>query len=166
MLTIIHNALIASAGIDQSNSAGYLTLLPKDPTASAKKIWSWLKDEYGLQNIAVIVTDSHCTPLRWGTSGIAIGAYGINPLRDYRGTKDLFGYVMKVSQSNMLDPLASAAVNLMGEGNEQTPVVIVRNWPGVVFREDDIWKDFVIEPKADVFWPLLQVFKNVKKDVV
>jgi dihydrofolate synthase / folylpolyglutamate synthase len=159
-LTIVHHALIASAGIDRSNSNGYLTLLPKDPTASATYIRQWMMETWGIKQLGVIVTDSHVTPLRWGTSGVAIGARGIKPLRDYRGKPDIFGQAMRVSQSNMIDPLAAAAVNLMGEGSEQIPVVIIRNWPGLVFSEDDIWKDFAIPPEDDLLWPLLKVFET------
>ncbi|MFZ2620237.1 MAG: coenzyme F420-0:L-glutamate ligase [Alphaproteobacteria bacterium] len=158
MLSIIHHALIASAGIDHSNSGAYMTLLPETPTASAKALCDWLKQRHGIEKLAVIVTDSHVTPLRWGTVGIAIGAHGLQPLRDYRGQPDIFGNTMRVSQSNMIDPLAAAAVNLMGEGREQTPAVIIRHWPGLVFSEENMWDKFVIEPEADVFKPLLAPF--------
>jgi len=159
-LSIIHHALISSAGIDKSNSGDYLTLLPKNPSASAKRICLWIKEKYSISDIAVIVTDSHTTPLRNGISGISIGAYGMQPLKDYRKTKDLFDYEIKMSRSNMIDPIASAAVNIMGEGNEQTPIVLVRNWPNVQFCIEDTWQDFVVDPEDDVYWPLLKEFKR------
>lgn len=159
-LSIIHHALIASAGIDKSNSGDYLTLLPKDPTASAKYFHKIIKEKYNVKKIAVIITDSHSTPLRQGTTGVAIGAYGVETIKDYRGKKDLFGHTLQISRSNMIDPIASAAVNLMGEGNEQTPIVIVRNWPNLIFVQKDTWQDLTIDPEDDVYWHMLKIFKR------
>ncbi len=163
MLTIVHHVLLSNAGIDESNSNGYFTFLPENPTASAKRLNNWLKETYGLKKMAVIIADSQCTPLRYGASGVAIGAHGIRPVRDYRGSTDIFNRELRFAQSNMLDPLAAAAVNLMGEGAEQTPAVIIRDWPGLEFSEKNIWDDFVIEPEDDLFWPLLQAFREPKK---
>ncbi len=160
MLSIIHHALIASAGIDESNSGDYFTLLPKNPTESARQLRAHLMQTHGLTELAVIVTDSHVTPLRWGTQGVAIGAYGLEPLRDYRGTPDLFGRTMKVSQHNIIDALAVASVSLMGEGAECTPAVLVRQWPNLVFTDEDTWHKLVVDPAADVFAPLLEIFET------
>ena len=52
------------------------------------------------------------------------------------------------------------AVMLMGEGNECVPIVIARNVPDVKFSPRNFYKDFVIEPKLDLYAPLLKVFKK------
>lgn len=162
MLTIIHHGLIASAGIDESNSGDYFTLLPKNPTESARLLRAHLMTRHNLTELAVIVTDSHVRPLRWGTEGIAIGAYGLEPLRDYRGTPDLFNRTMKVSQHNIVDALAVTSVSLMGEGAECTPAVLIRDWPNLTFTNEDTWHKLVVDPEADVFSPLLQIFQDYK----
>jgi coenzyme F420-0:L-glutamate ligase/coenzyme F420-1:gamma-L-glutamate ligase len=40
---------------------------------------------------------------------VAVGVAGIKPIRDRRGEKDLFGYVLQVKQTAVADELASAA---------------------------------------------------------
>ncbi|MEK7507817.1 MAG: coenzyme F420-0:L-glutamate ligase, partial [Patescibacteria group bacterium] len=72
---IKHNAFIASAGIDKSNSGNYFTLLPLKPNESAKIIWAWLRKKYGIRNCGVLITDSHLMPFRRGTVGLSIGFY-------------------------------------------------------------------------------------------
>src|SRR5579859_5679831 len=57
-LTISHNILIATAGIDESNANGYYILWPEDPQAVANKIRKYLREKFHLQNIGIIITDS------------------------------------------------------------------------------------------------------------
>src|SRR3989338_8657998 len=47
-ISIKHNTLIASAGIDESNANGYYILWPKDPQKSANKIREYLKKTFNL----------------------------------------------------------------------------------------------------------------------
>ena len=44
--------------------------------------------------VAVIVSDTHGRPFRMGEINIATGFAGFKPIRDRRGEKDLFGYVL------------------------------------------------------------------------
>jgi coenzyme F420-0:L-glutamate ligase len=159
ILTIKNNTLIPSAGIDESNANGYYILWPKNPEKEAKKICLYLKKKFSLKKLAVIITDSHTTPLRSGTIGISIGFYGLNPLRDYRGKSDLFGRKLEVSQVNVVDSLASIATLTMGEGKECTPMALIRN-AKVKFTAKETFKDLFIPFKEDIYYPLLKFFKK------
>lgn len=158
IITIKNNTLIPSAGIDESNGNGYYILWPKKPSQSAQEICKYLKKKHSIKKLAVIITDSHTTPLRYGVSGISIGFYGLEPIKDYRGTKDLFGREIKISQSNIVDCLASAAVLLMGEGNERTPIVIIRNAKFVKFTQKETHQKLLIPLEEDIYQPLLKKF--------
>jgi coenzyme F420-0:L-glutamate ligase/coenzyme F420-1:gamma-L-glutamate ligase len=63
-----------------------------------------------------------------GEINVAIGTAGFNPIRDRRGEKDLFGYVLKIKQTAIADELASAAELVMGQASEGIPVAIVRGY--------------------------------------
>ena len=91
VLTLKNNTLLVNAGIDKSNApSGYVSLLPKDPTASAKAIHKELFRRIKC-NIGVIIADSRSQPLRAGLIGMAVGVHGFNPLIDDRGKRDLYG---------------------------------------------------------------------------
>ncbi len=136
-LTIKDNILISSSGIDESNGNGYYVLWPQKPFFWAKKIHAFLKKEYGLGQVGVIISDSHRVPLREGILGMGLAYHGLYPLRDYRGTKDIFGREMKFSQTNIIDSLAAAAVFEMGEGAECSPLAIIENIPDIKFTSRD-----------------------------
>ncbi len=157
MLTIKNNILIPTAGIDESNGNGYYILWPSKPFDVAKQIQKFLKSKFSLQNLGVIITDSHTMPLRWGVTGIAVSYYGFNPLRDYRGSKDIFGREMKISQANIADAIAAAAVLLMGEGNEQTPMAIVEDTDFINFVDLDTKNPdaLAIDKATDIYSPLV-----------
>ena len=135
MLTIKDNILIPTSGIDESNANGYYILWPEKPFIAAKEIYNFIKKEYKIKNLGIIISDSHTTPLRTGIMGIGLAYYGFNPLRDYRGKKDIFGRELKMSQTNIVDSLAAAAVYEMGEGAEQTPIAIVEDAGDIEFGE-------------------------------
>jgi coenzyme F420-0:L-glutamate ligase/coenzyme F420-1:gamma-L-glutamate ligase len=59
---------------------------------------------------------------------VAIGVAGLKPIRDRRGEKDLFGYVLRVKQTAVADELASAAELVIGQSNEGIPAAIVRGY--------------------------------------
>lgn len=134
MLTITRNLLAPSAGVDASNGAGYYVLWPADPAASARGIWRFLRRRFRLARVGVVITDPHSVPLRRGVVGGALAAWGFAPLRDYRGHPDLFGQPLRTSQTNLPDGLAAAAVVVMGEGRERTPVAVLTDVPGNRFR--------------------------------
>jgi coenzyme F420-0:L-glutamate ligase/coenzyme F420-1:gamma-L-glutamate ligase len=74
----------------------------------------------------VLVTDSFGRAWRRGTTGVAIGAAGIESVRDLRGRPDMFARVMEVSEIGQADEIAAAASLLMGQADEARPVVLVR----------------------------------------
>jgi len=162
-LAIVNNALMPAAGIDESNSNDHYILLPKDMDKFCNEIRLRLTKKNNIKNLGIICTDSHTTPLRWGVTGITMGLSGINQLNDIRGEKDIFGRAMQVTKVNLIDPLTSIAVLLMGESNEQTPIVILRNYKGIQFDEMGSMKDFLIEPETDLYKPLLDVLKPINK---
>lgn len=123
-----HGFVCANAGVDHSNVPGgdVVTLLPRDPDASAEKMAVELSKRAG-KRIAVIVSDTFGRPWRLGLTNVAIGASGLPVLVDLRGTKDREGKPLTATVLAVADELASAAGLLMGK-SEGTPVVIVRGY--------------------------------------
>ncbi len=166
MITITKGILVASGGVDQSNSGPYYSLWPKDPQKSANKIREYLVKKYKVPNIGVIITDSHVAPLRMGVTGVAISYSGFNPLLSYVGKPDIFGRLMRVEQTNMIDSLAIASTVVTGEGNEQTPIAIITDIPFVEFQKRNPTKEELKSLKIgigiDVFSSLLTAVKWIK----
>ena len=121
--------ICANAGVDRSNVSGDRNVvpLPKNPDVSAQKIRQEIKRLTGA-NVAVIVSDTHGRPFRMGEINVAIGVAGIKPIRDRRGEKDLFGYVLKIKQTAIADELSSAAELVIGQANEGVPAAIIRGY--------------------------------------
>lgn len=135
MLTINHNLMVASAGIDESNSNGCYSLWPKDPQKSTNTIREYLVKKHKLKHLGVILTDSKLSPLRWGVTGYAICHSGFKALNSYIGKPDIFGEPMKAEQANIPDSLAAAAVAEMGEGAEQQPLAVITDAKFVQFQD-------------------------------
>ncbi|RJR15369.1 putative folate metabolism gamma-glutamate ligase [Candidatus Microgenomates bacterium] len=158
-LSIKNNIMVASAGIDESNGNGYFVLWPRDLQKTAVEIWHYVRKKNNLQHVGIIITDSKLTPLRWGVTGIGIGYCGFAPLNDFRGTPDIFGRPLHVTQVNVLDGLASAAVVVMGEGREQTPLSVIADVPFVHFQDApptrQEYERLGISIKEDIFARLL-----------
>ena len=121
--------ICANAGVDRSNVSGDRNVvpLPKDPNASAQKIRREIKRLTGA-DVAVIVSDTHGRPFRLGEINVAVGVAGMKPLRDRRGEKDLFGYVLRIKMTAIADELASAAELVIGQANEGIPAAIIRGY--------------------------------------
>jgi len=160
VLSIVENAIISSAGIDKSNGNGFFIYLPKNPSILCEDVCKYLKNKFSLKDLAVISVDSHSLPLRYGAVGISIGAYGLEPLRSYIGTMDIFGYEMKVTRSNIYDSLAAIATLSMGEGKERRPFVIARGVEELSFVNKQNFQDIVIPAQEDMYYPLLKLFKK------
>ena len=124
-----HGFVCANSGVDRSNVPGErnVALLPADPDGSAETIRRETRRLTGCE-VAVIVSDTHGRPLRHGEINVAIGVAGIKPIRDRRGEKDLFGYVLRVKQTAIADELASAAELVIGQAGEGVPVAIIRGY--------------------------------------
>ena len=121
--------ICANAGVDRSNVSGDRNVvpLPKNPNASAQNIRQKTKKLTGA-TVAVIVSDTHGRPLRMGEINVAVGVAGIKPIRDRRGEKDLFGYVLRIKQTAIADELSSAAELVIGQANEGIPAAIIRGY--------------------------------------
>ncbi len=127
ILAKVNDFLIANAGIDQSNAGiGNVVLLPKELKQIVWKYWRALRKEFKINNHGVIIADSRVQPLRKGTIGIAIATAGFEPVEDLRGQPDLFNRPMEITMRAIADDLVSAAQFLLGEADNQTPIVIIR----------------------------------------
>jgi coenzyme F420-0:L-glutamate ligase/coenzyme F420-1:gamma-L-glutamate ligase len=132
VLVVAHRRgyVLANAGVDQSNitheeELDRVLLLPEDPDSSAARLRDRLRDRRGV-DVGVVINDSLGRPWRNGTVGVALGAAGVLCLQDLRGTADLFGRTLRVTEVGVGDELASAASLLMGQAGEGTPVILAR----------------------------------------
>jgi coenzyme F420-0:L-glutamate ligase len=160
-LTVKSGLLMASAGIDESNSeGGEFILYPKDPFASAARLWWDLKKTWELKELGIVITDSHTTPLRRGVTGVCLSFAGFRAVRNLIGTSDLFGRPLKVTQMNFADGLAAAAVMVMGEGAESQPIALIEN-SAVEFSDEWKAEEIEISLEEDLYGPLLRSFQKV-----
>jgi coenzyme F420-0:L-glutamate ligase/coenzyme F420-1:gamma-L-glutamate ligase len=143
-----HGFVCASAGVDASNAAGpgTLVLLPVDPDASAARLRDALTESTG-RDVAVIVSDSFGRPFRQGTTDVAIGAAGLTPLLDLRGTRDAAGYELRTTTIAVADEIAGAAELVMGKV-AGIPAAIVR---GLDVAGDGRATDLVMPAERDLF---------------
>jgi coenzyme F420-0:L-glutamate ligase/coenzyme F420-1:gamma-L-glutamate ligase len=123
-----HGFVCANGGVDASNvgpaTGQVVTLLPRDPDASARAIRAAVLARFGV-DVPVIISDSFGRPWRWGIVDVAIGVSGIDPIEDLRGTPDADGRTMKSTIRATADEIASAAELAFGKTSER-PVAVVR----------------------------------------
>jgi coenzyme F420-0:L-glutamate ligase / coenzyme F420-1:gamma-L-glutamate ligase len=131
-----HGFVCANGGIDASNvgprSGDVVTLLPRDPDASADRIRAAIRERLG-HDLPIIVSDSFGRPWRFGITDVAIGVSGLLPLDDLRGTPDADGRVMKSTVRAVADEIASAAELVLGK-TAGRPLALVR---GASFRRGE-----------------------------
>ena len=144
-----HGFVCANAGVDHSNvDPEHVTTLPDDPDASAARIRDFIKSELGAE-VSVIISDTQGRTFRMGCVGVAIGVAGMNPLLDLRGKRDLHDRELRVTITSPADALAAAAVSVMGEASEGTPVVVVK---GAIYeRKNGNARELVMSPERDLF---------------
>jgi len=123
-----HGFICANAGVDHSNVPGsdVVTLLPRNPDHSAKKIAAALRKRTG-KRLAVIISDTFGRPWRLGLTNVAIGASGLPVLVDLRGTRDRQGKLLSATILAVADELAAAAGLLMDK-SKGSPVVLIRGY--------------------------------------
>jgi len=159
-LTIKDHLLIPMAGVDESNGNGYYVLWPRDPQWVANEVRPYLSGRSSCGQVGVIITDSKTTPLRWGVTGVAIAHSGFLALNDYIGQPDIFGRPLQMNKVHIADALAAAAVLVMGEGSEQTPLAVIGDLPFVTFQERDPSPEELrgqwIDIEDDLYAPLLK----------
>jgi coenzyme F420-0:L-glutamate ligase/coenzyme F420-1:gamma-L-glutamate ligase len=126
-----HGFVCANAGVDRSNveNPDSVVILPEDPDKSARRIRQGVGQLAGV-DVGVVVSDTFGRAWRVGQVNVAIGVAGLQPIVDYRGSKDMFGYVLNVTQMAVADELASAA-ELVMKKSDRVPVAIIRGFDSV-----------------------------------
>jgi coenzyme F420-0:L-glutamate ligase/coenzyme F420-1:gamma-L-glutamate ligase len=151
MLTVTRfGHVTVNAGIDRSNVPDAdMLLLPEDPTASARRLHERL-------DAPVVVTDTCGRPFRYGQRGVAIGWDGMPAARDWRGEHDRDGRELTATVQAVVDELAATANLLTGEGNDGTPVAVVRDWE---FGDHDGSDDLFRTESDDIVRTALQEYE-------
>jgi coenzyme F420-0:L-glutamate ligase / coenzyme F420-1:gamma-L-glutamate ligase len=161
-----HGLVLAAAGVDESNTEpGTVVLLPVDPDGSARRLRKAISehgvDQHGVEQhgaghherrrLGVIITDTMGRPWRAGQTDTAIGAAGLNPVRDHRGQADTFGNMLEVTMAAVADEIAAAA-DLVKQKTTQVPVAIVRGLAALVTDADGPGAAALIRPaEEDMF---------------
>jgi len=124
-----HGFVCANAGVDTSNVPGedLVSLLPEDPDESAQRIREQIRGSRSGVEVAVIISDTFGRAWREGHVNFAIGVAGMSPFKDYRGTPDAYGRILRVTSIAIADELASAA-ELVTAKAASIPVAIVRGY--------------------------------------
>jgi coenzyme F420-0:L-glutamate ligase/coenzyme F420-1:gamma-L-glutamate ligase len=143
-----HGFICASAGVDSSNAPapGMVVLLPEDPDASADRIRARFLELTG-REVAMLITDSFGRPWRQGTIDVALGASGMQVMRDLRGQHDRVGYELHATMIAVGDEIAGAAELVMGK-LDGIPAAVVR---GLEVAGDGRARDLVIPEDRDLF---------------
>jgi coenzyme F420-0:L-glutamate ligase / coenzyme F420-1:gamma-L-glutamate ligase len=143
-----HGFVCASSGVDSSNAPepGTIVLLPVDPDESAARLRAGLRELTG-RDVGIVVSDSFGRPWRQGTTDVAVGAAGIEVLRDLRGERDPNGYELRSTVIALADEIAGAAELVIGK-LERVPVAIVR---GLNAQGDGRARDLVMPPDRNLF---------------
>jgi coenzyme F420-0:L-glutamate ligase/coenzyme F420-1:gamma-L-glutamate ligase len=146
-----HGFVCANGGVDASNvgpaSGSVVTLLPRDPDASADAIRAAVAERLG-RDLPVIVSDSFGRPWRLGIVDVAIGVSGLLPLDDLRGAPDADGREMRSTVRAVADELASAAELALGK-TARRPIALVR---GASFRRGTARiRDALMPAETDLF---------------
>ncbi len=152
-LTYQNNEWGINAGVDESNADNELILLPQHVFTTAEEIQKKLCKTFSLKYLGVLITDTRSIPLRIGTVGRPIGFAGFHPIKSYIGENDLYGRKSRITQSNLVDALAAAAVLTMGEGAERCPLAIITDAP-VIFTSTQLPKKkhiLSLSPEEDIY---------------
>jgi coenzyme F420-0:L-glutamate ligase/coenzyme F420-1:gamma-L-glutamate ligase len=120
-----HGFVCANAGIDASNvPAGFLSLLPEDPDASAERIRRGVSERLG-SDLGVVITDTFGRAWRTGVVEVAIGCAGLPALVDLRGRSDRNGRTLDATVVAVADEVAAAAGLVMPKA-AGIPAALVR----------------------------------------
>ncbi|NND04313.1 MAG: coenzyme F420-0:L-glutamate ligase [Acidimicrobiia bacterium] len=134
-----HGFVCANAGVDRSNIDGdRIVLLPDRPDRSAATIKTRLEN-FAEATIAVVISDTFGRAWRRGLTDVAIGVAGMAPITDLRGTRDMHGRVLEVSEIAIVDEVAAAADLVMGKATG-IPAAILRGlaWEPAAGRATDL----------------------------
>jgi hypothetical protein len=76
-------------------------------------------------------------PFRRGQVNYAVGLAGIEPFKNYKGKRGLFGQTLKVENIAVVDEIAAVAKLLMRQAKEARPAVIFRGLENFVALRDN-----------------------------
>jgi coenzyme F420-0:L-glutamate ligase/coenzyme F420-1:gamma-L-glutamate ligase len=148
-----HGLVLAAAGVDASNTEhGSLVLLPLDPDRSARSLRAALQDTVD-GPIAVVITDTAGRPWRLGQTDIAIGAAGLMPLLDLRGTHDTHDNALTATMPAVADEIAGACELVMGK-TSGTPAAVVRGLQHLVQQADGPGASSLVRGPDDDLFPV------------
>jgi coenzyme F420-0:L-glutamate ligase/coenzyme F420-1:gamma-L-glutamate ligase len=151
LLTIKDGMIAPNAGIDKSNAPlGHIILYPKNSFKTAERLRSKFMSTLGVR-LGVVISDSRLMPTRIGTTGIAIGVSGIEPVEDLRGLPDLFGRKLLVTMKAVADDLATIGVFMMGESNESVPIVVIRGAKVKFTGRKISYRDLTVDARNDIY---------------
>ena len=151
-----HGFVCANAGVDASNvEAGFLTLLPEDPDASAERLRVGFAERLGI-DVGVVVTDTFGRPWRQGLVNVAIGCAGLPALVDLRGTADHHGRELEATVIALADEVAAASGLVMGKSS-RVPAALLRGLATIA--EPGRARDLIRPAEDDLFResPLLSI---------
>ena len=151
-VTVTNGTLMLNAGIDQLQNGRVNVLLPTNPQQTANNLRHLLCEAFGVREVGVIISDTTSRPLRRGTTGIALAHSGFVALKQYeysRPSKIDDQLHRRFTNASHADGLAAAAVVVMGEGNEQTPIAIIDDVSFVQFQDRDPTSEELAELYTD-----------------
>lgn len=114
----LKNGLILTSGGIDKISDEHVVLLPDDSDKCALKIGRQIF-KLSHKRVAIVITDSDGREGRSGSTQIAIGSYGINPLRISKNNE-------KIIEETLVDMIAASAGLYMGQKNFNQPVVLIK----------------------------------------
>lgn len=144
-----HRGLVcANAGIDRSNAPrpDSVVLLPRDPDGSAGRLRKELEARTRAR-LGVVVADTMGRAWREGIVGTAIGASGIESLRQMTGAVDPNGYELTSTEIAIADELAAAADLAFGK-LDRVPFALIR---GLEVAGEGSAAQLIREPVRDLF---------------
>lgn len=128
--------ICANAGIDSSNlpGQGWVTLLPEDADASARRLRAEIREASDAAP-AVVIADSFGRPWKLGQAEVAIGCAGLVVLDDWRGRSDSHGRRLAATRISVADEVACAA-DLVRDKDSAVPGAVVSGLGHLVSAED------------------------------
>jgi coenzyme F420-0:L-glutamate ligase/coenzyme F420-1:gamma-L-glutamate ligase len=150
LLTRTHHGMKTDySGVDESNAPeGFAIALPRAPDASAKSISRAVSERFGF-DVPVVISDTQGRPWRRGAVNLAIGVYGLAPILDNVGRRDIHGRALRSSPVCLADEIAAAAELVMGQSSEGIPAVIVR---GLLYDTGEGQASFILRTgEEDLF---------------
>jgi dihydrofolate synthase / folylpolyglutamate synthase len=157
-LSLVKGRLMKSAGLDQSNANKKIILLPEKSFQVAANLRKALVKYFKIKNLGIIIVDSKAAFLEKGIIGSSLGYAGIKGLKSYLGKGDIFRRPLKSSRVNVVASLAALGPLLMGEADEQCPLLIIKNLK-LEFSDTVNCDELYFKPEEDVYGDFFREYK-------